>query len=683
MKKYIKDFFKNSYLIRIFVSVVLAVLFFGVFVILNNRGLSRPLFYGLATIAGYIISVVAVNLLMSYFRSRRMGIQKNEMKPILGNITLDLIVNMCIPVLICDENGRVIWCNKAFSKKSGKQNILYGDQIENLAGVPISVISDEDNEYGIDVNAFNSWFKVTSYRIESHGKPYCLTIWNDRTDVFGAYKRLSDESTLVAYIMIDNADELHYYVQDKAREASASIALILKEWATSIGAILKEYEREKFVMLFNASHLEAMIESRFEILDKIRETRVGEGNLPLTVSIGIANIDGTLSDKERAAAACLDMALQRGGDQVVLKTGDSMDFYGGKTKTVQKRTKVRARVIASELTSHMAKSSNVLIMAHKNIDFDGIGAAIGVARLAMFCGVRVNIVVNKNDSNFKRCYERLASIPEYRDTNTKPIFIGSQEALDLLSPDTLLVIVDTNNKVQYEIAEIADIAQNVVIIDHHRKAAEFANEPLISYIETSVSSTCELVSEILEQALPSSMLLKEEADILYAGILLDTKQFTRNTGVRTFSSVLYLRGEGASPADAQELFKTNLDDFIYEAKFESNVKMYRDNFAISVGEFGNDENIGNIRIAAAKAADKLLSVDSVIASFAVCSVNDVIHISARSAGTVNVQLILEKLNGGGHFDSAATQLRDITSENAVEILEEAIDTYLKENHIKI
>ena len=683
MKKYLKDFFKNPISFRTFVCAAIAVLFFGIFVIANNSGLSRPLYYGAATIAAYIIVVIAVNILISYVESRRMGIQTKEMSPILGNITLDLIVNMCIPVLICDESGRVIWCNKAFSKKAGKHNILYGEQIEKLAGVPISVIADQENEFGTDVNAFNSWFKVTSYRMESHGKRYCLTIWNDRTDVFGAYKRLADENTLVAYIMIDNAEELHYYVHDKAREAAASIAILLKDWATSIGAILKEYEREKFIMLFNASHLEEMIESRFDILDKIRETRVGEGNLPLTVSIGIANIDGTLSDRERAAAACLDMALQRGGDQVVLKTGDSMDFYGGKTKTVQKRTKVKARVVASELISYMARSSNVLIMAHKNIDFDAIGASIGIARLAMFCGVRVNIAINKNDSNFARAYERFADIPEYRDTNTKPIFIGKEEAMDLLSPDTLLVIVDTNNKLQYEIPEIADIAQNVVIIDHHRKAAEFTNEPLISYIETSVSSTCELVSEILEQSLPSSMLLKEEADMLYAGILLDTKQFTRNTGVRTFSSVLYLRGEGANPTDAQELFKTKLDDFIYEAKFESNVKLYRNNFAISVSEFEDEESIGSIRIAAAKAADKLLSVDSVLASFSVCCVGSVIHISARSAGTINVQLILEKLNGGGHFDSAATQLKDISSDKAVEILEEAIDTYLKENNVKI
>lgn len=297
---------------------------------------------------------------------------------------------------------------------------------------------------------------------------------------------------------------------------------------------------------------------------------------------------------------------------------------------------------------------------------------IGIARLASFCGVRFNIICNFKDPNFKKCYNRICGIDEY---GSGTVFVSAADAQELIGSDTLTVIVDVNSKMQLEAPAVAEMSGRTVYIDHHRKTAEFDEAPLISYIEPSASSACELVAEILEQSVPSGTLLSEEADIMCAGILLDTKQFTRNSGVKTFSAALYLRGEGANPAEAQTLFKACLDDFISEAKFESNVVIYRKVLAISCSD---DENNGPTdRIAAARRRTSAYRRGSE-GLLRPRRIGDKIHISARSSGEINVQLILEKLEGGGHFDSAATQLESSMSE-ALTRLKGAVDEYFREN----
>ncbi len=595
-----------------------------------------------------------------------------ESDSFLGNMTLELIVKMPYPVIICNAAGNIIWNNSAFSQRLGKRNIT-GTRFETFSGVSLTDIRSAGQDGGVPVTVGDGSYSVRCYAVSSKSKRYYLTLWEDRTELENAVRTMNEEDTTVAYVMADNLEELAQYAKESTRAAANELERLLKEWAASAGGILKEYQSDRYIFLFRAAEMADFIEKKFDILDRIREIRVGESSLSVTVSMGIAQISGSLADKERVAAEALDMALQRGGDQAVVKSPKGLEFFGGKTQTVQKRTKVRARVIANELASDISKSSNVLIMGHRAADFDCIGACLGVARLAAFCGVRFHIICNYKDPNFSKCYNRIRQLEEYRDGT---VFVNAAEAQELIESRTLTVIVDVNNKMQLEAPAVAEISRRTVYIDHHRKTAEFDEPPLISYIEPSASSTCELVSEILEQSIPSGTLLKEEADIMYAGILLDTKQFTRNSGVRTFSAALYLRGEGASPADAQTLFKSCLEDFISEARFESNVVIYRRALAISC----NDEegNSSSDRIAAAKAADKLLTVEGVKASFALCRIADKIHISARSSGEINVQLILEKLEGGGHFDSAATQLPGTMSE-ALTRLKGAIDEYFAEN----
>ncbi len=625
-----------------------------------------------------VTAVVYAALAAVYFSLNKLITKTGEViesDSFLGSMTLDLIVKMPSPVVICNSNDIIIWTNGAFSSKFSKMSIT-GQSFDGFSGVSLSEIKNNSAESGIAVSLDDKVYSVRCYPVSSKSKKYFLTLWEDRTELQSTVKTLNDEDTTVAYVMADNLDEIAQYAKDSTRAAANEIEKLLTEWALESGGILKEYQNGRYLFLFRAAEMSGFIDKKFDILDRIREVRVGESSLSVTVSMGISRMPGTLAEKERVAAEALDMALQRGGDQVVVKTPKGLEFFGGKTQTVQKRTKVRARVIANELASMISKSTNVMIMGHRAADFDCIGACLGIARIASYCGVEFHIICNKNDPNFIRCYDRIKHLDDY---SGESVFVSASEAEDLMGSDTLTVIVDVNNKFQLEAPSIAEISHRTIYIDHHRKTAEFDEAPLISYIEPSASSACELVSEILEQALNSGTLLKEEADIMYAGILLDTKQFTKNAGVRTFGAALYLRGEGANPTDALTLFKSCLSDFISEAKFESNVVVYRKHMAISCNDDPNNDQ--SDRIAAAKAADKLLSVEGVKASFALCRIDDKIHISARSSGEVNVQLILEKLEGGGHFDAAATQLTT-EMDKALVRLKGAIDEYIEENKAK-
>ena len=348
---------------------------------------------------------------------------------------------------------------------------------------------------------------------------------------------------LVCYIVVDNMSEITQGIQDSYRESSAKIGAILGEWAASLDGIIKEYERDKYILLFEERHMPELLAGKFEILDRINSAGSADFGVPLTVSIGLAQIDGKLTEKEAGAKISLQLALQRGGAQAVVKTASGSDVYGGRTKSVQKQTKIRSRVIAGELVNEMRSSSNVLVFGHKNADFDSVAACVGIARLAMYNGIKVNIIVSENDQAVATAKHILSPLPEYRD-----VFVDNVSGQELLLPTSLVVVTDVSNADIFQSPEVFNNSQRVVIIDHHRQAKEFEKPLLISYIEPTASSSAELISEILEYSLPPSSLCKEEAELLFAGILLDTQRFSRNTGIRTFGAAVYLRSEGGNPA---------------------------------------------------------------------------------------------------------------------------------------
>ena len=589
--------------------------------------------------------------------------------PMLSGMTRDLVTSLNKPVVIVNKQNIISWYNQAFLEATGAKSTLYGKNIAEEIGHALNAARLFREKFSrLEITLENVQYEVSCHVTSSAGEDFCILMWDDISELTHTKNLLDIKSTLVAFIVIDNFSEAMQFMQDKSRTASAIIAGELDAFSASIGGIIKEYDRDKYLLIFEKSSLETLRENKFEILDRLRNLSIDDVTMQFTASIGVASIEGTLAEKEAASRACVDLALQRGGDQAVVKIDSTMEFYGGRSQTVQKKTKVRSRVVANELCALMKQCSNVIVMGHKYADHDCIASSIAVSRVAKALGKQVNIVVNIHDFNLKAIFNSLRGNKEYSD-----LFVDRESAQELMRANTLLVVCDVNNVKLFEVPEIYEAASTVVIIDHHRKTADFTNEPKIAYIEPAASSVSELMSEILEQVLGQGELPPVEANLILSGIILDTKQFTKNTGVRTFGAALYLRSEGASPYEAQKLFRTSAEDFMRESQFENNIHIYRDCIAISTYE-GRATN--NDRIAAAKAADRLLSIEGVSTSFVLCTIGDEISISARSDGNINVQLVLEALGGGGHFDSAGAQVKNASMREVLEQLKVSIDSFL-------
>ncbi|MBO4343730.1 MAG: DHH family phosphoesterase [Clostridia bacterium] len=624
-------------------------------------------FAGIAIIILFLIG----NAVITGNEIKKSGMTKES--PLLSGMTINFVTSFKNPIAIVNDSGEIVWYNKAFLAISGEKETFYGKKLSEKFGSSLSPARMfRDNAEAVQINAENKEYEVNFYKTSSVGKGHCITVWNDVTPLAAAKKESEMKSLMVAFVVIDNFSEAVQFIQDKQRTALASIGSVLDEWTASIGGIIKEYDKDKFIILFEQRYFEKLDEDKFDILDKIREIEIDNITMPFTASIGVSKIEGTFGEKESVARNALDLALQRGGDQAVVKSENSVEYYGGKSKSVQKKTKVRSRVIANELTGLIKNSGNVIVMGHKYADHDSIASCVAVSRIAKYNGVPVNVVVNVHDFNLKKIFDSMRDkAGEYDE-----LFVDRETAHELIRSDTLLVVCDVNNPTFFEVPELYESASSFVVIDHHRKTGEFVNPPKISYIEPAASSASELMCEILEQSVPAGTLTKPEANLLFAGISLDTNQFTKNTGTKTFGAAQYLRGEGANPYDASKLFSTSIEDFTRETAFENNIHIYKEKIAISVYEKEAQEKD---KIAASKAADKLLTLEKVSASFVICVIDGSVHISSRSDGTVNVQLILEKLGGGGHFDSAGAQLDNVTLEEGLIKLKNAIDDYMNEN----
>ena len=412
----------------------------------------------------------------------------------LEHLISEVVRQVDFPSVITTADGKMLWSNKKMLELCGAANqmALAGKNFSVMSGVPMSEIITAVGKKVITVSGKN--FYAYSYLMEAPDRDYWMTTLEDRSELEELEERIDRESPVVAYISVDNLEELAQYVQGSYREAAAEVEELITEWAQSIGGLLREYDREKYLLLFPKDQLPSCTESKFDILDRIREVRFGDGSMSVTISMGVSNAGENFNERSANAQSALETALQRGGDQVALRKEDGIEFFGGKTKINQKRTKVRARVISDKLAEHIRAAGNVIVMGHKSPDFDSIGSCIGIARLALAYNPNVKIVVDKGSPNFKCCTPKLLeAMPEYED-----IFIGTARGLDMIRSDTLLIITDVNNMKIVESPDIANNVFNTVIIDHHRKIAEFEREPLIAYIEPSASSASELVSEILE-----------------------------------------------------------------------------------------------------------------------------------------------------------------------------------------
>ena len=626
------------------------------------------------------IDFIFIGIVLIFYRKKRaIELSFAEKTLQMEKAMTGMMKNVDIPCILTLPSGIIAWCSKGAHDIFDIPTSLLQKNFNDLCDVSIddliSTLPDgedsdtsEQGSMEVIINERNYIAKI--YRHILGKNFYYLVTFTDYTEYAHLLAKTEAEAPVVAHIVLDNLTEIAEYVRVNYRSAANEIEEILKKFADEMHGFIREYNRDKYIMVFSKEKYKECAENKFDILETVRNVRLGDSSVPVTISMGISLVGNTFEEKEKNAFSALEFALQRGGDQVAVKTEEDVIFFGGKTKGVQKKSGSFARVFATQLSSYIANAGNVLIMGHSNPDFDAIGACVGIARLCMFCGLSPRIVMNTLSKNFRACTEKLLMLEDYKN-----VFISPEAGLDMIQSDTLLIIVDANN---FNILESADIANNVsdfIVIDHHRKVAEFDTEPLLALIDPSASSASEMITGILEQCLPSDALYKEEANLLLSGIMVDTKNFTKTTGTKTFSAAMYLRGVGANSEIAGTYFFEDFDNFMSEAKFNSNVTMYLDRIAITESN-GSDPDFD--RIAAAKAADKLLTVRGVDASFALVTINDKIHISARSNGKINVQLILEKMGGGGHFDSAAAAILGTDMKSVLYRLKDAIDEYFAE-----
>jgi len=661
-------------------SIAIGVICFATHIfICKSTGIS-PALSGLILLAAYLAAVIFISVSIYHYQKIKTGAEEKISSN--SNALRDLLAQIKTALVLTDGKGKILWHNDRLGEEFGIVPTI-GSSMYDFCNLKEEKLLEESANGGTEFVYSDKHFNITCVKVRTQIKnelyDFYLSVFDNITEIYKATDLMERTLPCVAYITVDNLDELAKYVKVSHRQATNDIEKILKNWASGLGAILREYDRDSYVMIFTKEKLKKCTDEAFSILDDIREVRLGDddNSMPVTVSMGISSAFPDpetncydLTTVERDALAALDLALQRGGDQVVIKNEKGIEYFGGRTKTIQTRTCVKARVISSKLCSLICASSKVLIMGHKNPDFDSIGACVGVARLSMFCGVECKIVVNKSNENFRISTERLASIAEYEH-----MFVDGAEAIDLLTPSTLLVIVDANNFKIIEAPEIAAHAKTIFVIDHHIQNDEMPENVIDSpYIDPAASSACELIAEILEQGVPTGTLQHEEANVMLSGIMVDTKNFTRSTSTRTFGAALYLRGEGANPEIARMFFNEEFDSYLSEAKFGSDVITYKQRIAITKSDGTGSPSD---RVAAAKAADKLLTVRGIDAAFALVDVGGSVNISARSNGKINVQLILESLGGGGHFDAAGAQIGSVGMKDATNMLKLAIDSYLE------
>ncbi len=649
----------------------------------------NPAICGAVFIALYGI----ISLIIYFVFHRKLNTFRNEKYASdeqAGSVIYAFRNQLSIPYAVVNEKGKIITSNDAFANALGAKDTIFNLSIDQLCNINLSElikISEENTKKieGLDAEqttrpyndlrrAEIAEFGGKKYRMESHqlsskGKLYQMIVFFDITELSDVALLYKNSYAAVGYITVDNLDEIAQYVRVNYQDETRRVGKILREWATKMGGILCEYENNKFLLIFTHDMLSECIKNKFSILNEIHKVEISEAHVQLTVSMGISTTGETLEEREHNAMIALDMALQRGGDQVALKNPQGTFYFGAKTKALQKRTRGQAKIICSKLASLIDGSSNVLVMGHKNPDFDCIGACIGITTLIRntYSDIDVKIVTDVKNENFIACASRLVELSEYKDT-----FIDGISALEHNSFGTLLIIVDANNLNILESPDLAKCVFRKAIIDHHIKKEEFDEEPALAYIDTTASSTCELIAEMLEEVLPADISFKEEASIMMSGIMLDTKNFTRTVGMRTFAAALYLKNSGADTEYARTFFEEGFDDYLSASQFGSAAKIYRNNIAItSLADMGSN----NPRVLAAKASDKLLTIKNVNAAFALILIGNTVNVSARSDGSINVQLIVERLGGGGHFDMAGAAIADATLEEAEAMLTSAIDEY--------
>ncbi|RIW31593.1 DHH family phosphoesterase [Bacillus salacetis] len=647
----------------------------------KKRMVRYPL-YGLAAVSAFVLGatalynwwIAAIGLILLagvfyiafYYEKKTYKATEEYISTLsyrLKRVGEEALMEMPIGIMLINDDYYIEWTNP-FMASCFNEDTLVGRSLYDVADSVVPLIKQELDTEVVTLNE-----RKFSVILKLEEK---LLYFFDVTEQTEIEKQYEEERTAIAIIFLDNYDELTQGMDDQTRSSlNSMVTSILNKWAKDSGVLLKRISSERFIAVFNEKILQQLEKDKFSILDDVRDT-TSKQNVPLTLSLGVGTGVSALPELGTLAQSSLDLALGRGGDQVAIKQPNGkVKFYGGKTNPMEKRTRVRARVISHALKELMVESDKVIVMGHKMPDMDAIGAAIGVRKVAQMNQKEGYVVVNFNeiDTGVKRMMNEIKSNPDLHSR-----FITPEAALDLMTDDTLLVVVDTHKPSLVIEERLLQRAERVVIIDHHRRGEDFIKNPLLVYMEPYASSTAELVTELLEYQPKHEKISMLEATALLAGIIVDTKSFTLRTGSRTFDAASYLRGQGADTVLVQKFLKEDVETYIKRSRLIETVDFYYDGVAIAKGE----ENVIYDPVLIAQAADTLLTMDGVVASFVLSKrTDDLVGISARSLGEVNVQIIMESLHGGGHLTNAATQLPGISVEEAENSLKVVLDEYFE------
>lgn len=625
---------------------------------------------------------VAAALLVWYVSRRRNKVMQQQLhqyvERISGGADTAKTSNMLfapMPMMVFNPDSEdVLWANDLFAELPGVGENIYESRVRD-------VVKDFETHWLMEGKpeypGVFTW-NDRRYRVfgclsqpEEKGRFGVLatTYWMDVTDLEHMRATLEETKPVAAIVMIDNYEDLMSACPEGKRSAiRAAIEEKMDQWRGTSGALLMKYDRDRYLMVFTEKQYETFAQGRFAILDEVRTVQAAEG-VCATMSIGVGREAGSYDALFKNAGLALEMALSRGGDQAVVKDRMNFEFYGGRAKTTEKRTKVKSRVMANALGDLMDETEHVYVMGHQYADMDTLGAAAGVCAIARKRGKVARIVMDTENNSVGPMLRKLKALPEYKD-----VFIGGGDAFLRVQPDTLLVVVDTNRPASVESEPLLEACNRVAVIDHHRRGSSYIEKMALNFHEPYASSASELVTELLGYLLEPGDLLKTEAEALLAGIVLDTKNFTNRTGGRTFEAAAYLRRAGADTQDVQRMFQSDLESMIDRYAIIRQAVLYREDLAIAA----IDEECE--RVTAAKAADELLTLSGVQASFVFYPKDGGVYISARSLGEVNVQVIVEALGGGGNSTSAGGQMPGVTVEQVRQKLQEAIDKYYEKSN---
>ena len=665
-------------------------LFFGILLILMTIQLfSVSVRSGVIGI-GYTILYLMIAGLINFSGRRKLKKDLIEFATNYGEMQMRMMKTLTVPFAILSEDGHMLWGNDEFvsvivNKKAARRNIANIFEEITLDSLP-----DSDEVKVVHVRTEDKYYRVVMKLVESDNAGEGDTVKTDinqlmdnsrlisvflydETDIMELEQKREAENLVVGLLYIDNYDELIDSI-DEIRQ-SLIMALIdrkINKYMQGIDAISKKLEKDKFLFMFKQSYLSEICSNRFAILEEIRDINLGNES-SATISIGIGVGRDTFVERYDLARAAIDLALGRGGDQAVVKSIDQEKFYGGKSVQIERNTRVKARVKAHALKELIEGKERVVVMGHSIGDVDSFGASIGIYRIAKTLNRKANVVLNEVSQSVKPIRDRF-----YTKEYEEDMIITGDEAKELVDENTVLVIVDVNRASYTECPELIEQAQSVVVIDHHRQAGDAIDKAVLFYIEPYASSASEMVAEI-SQYIGSGLKLKSaEAEAMYAGIMIDTNYFSNKTGVRTFEAMAYLRRNGADAVRIRKAFREDIDEYKIRAAAIQDTELYEGVFAIAESK---SEGIESPTVFASKIANSLLDISNVKASFVLTKYRGKVYISARSIDEVNVQVMMERLGGGGHINMAGAQLENVEVEEAKNMIKQEIDSMIEEGEI--